>query len=105
MLNWLRNIMGQGEHRVSGEDALAKVRAGATLLDVRTPEEFAEGSVPDAVNIPVQVLDGRLSEIDDDAPVVVFCRSGGRSATATAKLAGAGYEVYDAGGIGNLRRD
>ncbi len=103
MLRWLRNIMGQGEHRLSGVDALAKVPAGATLVDVRTPEEFAEGSVPRAVNIPVQVIDGRMGEIDKGAPVVVFCRSGGRSATATAKLAGAGYEVYDAGGIGNLK--
>jgi len=103
MFNWIRNIMGNGETRISGEQALAKVRDGATLVDVRTPEEFAGGSVPGAVNIPVQVLDARKVEIGKQAPVVVFCRSGGRSATATAKLIAAGYEVYDAGGIGNLK--
>ncbi len=64
------------------------------LLDVRTPAEFAEGHIPGAVNIPVDALQSR------DVPVVVYCRSGNRSATASQILDRAGYEtVYDLGGI------
>lgn len=70
------------------------------LLDVRTPEEFAEGYIPGAVNISVQTLEGRMSEVPRDVPVVVYCRSGNRSATAAQMLIDAGYtQVYDLGGI------
>ncbi|KXK49367.1 MAG: rhodanese domain-containing protein [Chloroflexi bacterium OLB13] len=70
------------------------------LLDVRTPAEFAEGHIPGAVNIPVDALQSRLSEVPSDVPVVVYCRSGNRSATASQILDRAGYEtVYDLGGI------
>ncbi len=75
------------------------VGAGAKVLDVRTPEEFAGGHVPGAINIPVQVLGGRISEVGPkDKPVVVYCRSGGRSASAASMLKQAGYaEVLDVG--------
>jgi rhodanese-related sulfurtransferase len=70
------------------------------LIDVRTPEEFASGHIAGAVNIPVDALSGRLSEIPNDQPVVVYCRSGNRSATASQILHSAGYPtVYDLGGI------
>ena len=70
------------------------------LLDVRTPEEFASGHIEGAVNINVETLASRLDEVPQDAPVVVYCRSGNRSATASQILVGAGYEgVYDLGGI------
>ncbi len=70
------------------------------LLDVRTPAEFAEGHIPGAVNIPVDSLHSRLSEVPSDLPVVVYCRSGNRSATAAQILDRAGYDsVYDLGGI------
>ncbi len=62
-------------------DAKAKVASGATLLDVRTRDEFASGHVKGALNIPVQELGQRLSEVPRGA-VVVYCRSGGRSASA-----------------------
>ncbi|MCP5068671.1 MAG: rhodanese-like domain-containing protein [bacterium] len=76
------------------------VRNGATLLDVRSPAEFASGHVPGAVNIPVQALTRRHHEIRRDAPVVVYCRSGGRSARAAQILAGAGFgEVLDVGPV------
>jgi rhodanese-related sulfurtransferase len=69
------------------------------LLDVRTPEEFANGHIPGAININVEELSTRMSEIPSDLPVVVYCRSGNRSATAAAMLSGQGYTVYDLGGI------
>lgn len=70
------------------------------LLDVRTPEEFAEGHIPGAVNISVQTLGQRLAEVPQDVPVVIYCRSGNRSAAAASLLAQAGYtDIYDMGGI------
>jgi rhodanese-related sulfurtransferase len=70
------------------------------LLDVRTPEEFASGHIPGAVNISVDALASRLSELPTNQPIVVYCRSGNRSVTASQILAEAGYtSIYDLGGI------
>lgn len=70
------------------------------LLDVRTPEEFASGHLEGAANINVQELQSRLSEIPRDQPVVLYCRSGNRSAQAAQMLQAAGFTgVYDLGGI------
>lgn len=70
------------------------------LVDVRTPEEFASGAIPGAVNIPLQELEQHLDEIPTGSPVVVYCRSGNRSAQASAILRKAGYSrIYDLGGI------
>jgi len=70
------------------------------LVDVRTPEEFSGGHIPGAVNIPLQELETRLTEIPADSPVVLYCRSGNRSAQAADILREAGYSrVYDLGGI------
>lgn len=78
------------------------VRNGALLLDVRTAEEFAEAHVPGARNIPVQELPARIAEVGEkNRPVVVYCRSGARSARAASMLKAAGYEVHDFGGIHN----
>jgi len=103
MLDLIRNILGTPDDRlVDGATAHDLVAKGATLLDVRTPQEFANGSVAKAKNIPIQALQNRLDEIDKEHPVVVFCRSGGRSATAAGVLAASGFRVFDAGGIGRL---
>ncbi len=70
------------------------------LIDVRTSGEFAGGYIPGAVNIALQDLNQRLNKIPKDKPVVVYCRSGNRSASAAQALLQAGYEeVYDLGGI------
>lgn len=71
-----------------------------TLVDVRTPEEFSAGYIPGAININLQELQQKLSRIPTDKPVIVYCRSGNRSAFAANILKQAGYtEVYDLGGI------
>ncbi|NWF71287.1 MAG: rhodanese-like domain-containing protein [Chloroflexi bacterium] len=70
------------------------------LLDVRTAEEYASGHIADSVNIALQELQTRLSEIPRDVPVVIYCRSGNRSAQAARLLVEAGYsQIYDLGGI------
>lgn len=71
----------------------------ATFVDVRTPQEYAERHCPGALNIPLDVLEGRLSELGPkDAPIVLYCRSGARSAVAAALLKRAGFtQVKDVG--------
>lgn len=71
-----------------------------TLVDVRTAEEYREGYIPGAINISVQELGNKLNKIPKDKPVIVYCRSGSRSAHAAQSLIAAGYsEVYDLGGL------
>ena len=82
------------------QEQFAEANAKHLLIDVRTPEEFAGGHIEGAVNIPVEALASRLSEVPTDQPIVVYCRSGNRSATASQILADAGYpEIYDLGGL------
>lgn len=74
---------------------------GAVLLDVRTPEEYAEGHIEGSTNIPLQSIEQTERVIKDkDTPLFVHCRSGGRSAQATSILKRMGYtNVEDIGGI------
>ena len=88
-------------HAESGaKEAMA---AGAMLLDVRTPAEFSEGHLKGAVNIPVDDLAAKISAVGPkDKPIVVYCRSGKRSARAKGMLKDAGYEkVFDLGAMSN----
>ena len=74
--------------------------AAHLLIDVRTTEEFASGHIHGAVNIPVEELQDRLSEVSGDEPIVVYCHSGNRSAQAARILTQAGYtDLYDLGGV------
>lgn len=67
-----------------------RVAAGdARLVDVRTPEEFAEGHIAGAVNMPVESFDPAQLADADPAKVVLYCRSGRRSQAAAKKLAAA----------------
>lgn len=87
-----------GATRVDGTQARSLVADGAQLIDVRTPAEFAAGHVDGALNIPVSVLPVRLNELDSARAVVVYCRSGGRSASAGGILHKAGFShVHDLG--------
>ena len=61
------------------------------VLDVRTPEEFAQGHVPGAVNVPLDQLGARLAAVPRDREVVIYCRTGRRSQLAADLLAANGY--------------
>lgn len=77
---------------------LAEVRAaGAVLVDVRTPQEFGNGAIPGAINIPLDELRDRLSELPA-APLVVHCQVGLRGHLATRILAQRGFEVRNLDG-------
>jgi phage shock protein E len=90
---------------VSKDVVMEKIKAGAQVVDVRTPEEFRGGAYPGAVNIPVQELARRLGEVKKDRAVVVYCASGGRSGVAAQLLKREGYaDVVNAGGLGDMPR-
>jgi rhodanese-related sulfurtransferase len=86
---------------ITSAQARELVQAGARLVDVRTPGEFAGGHLPGAVNIPVDELDGRLGELQPkEGAIVLYCRSGRRSAIAARTLKAAGFaEVRDLGSM------
>ncbi len=67
---------------------------GLVVLDVRTPQEFAAGHVPGALNVPHDQLASRLAELAGakDAEVVLYCRSGRRAQMAANVLAEAGFD-------------
>lgn len=74
---------------------------GAVLLDVRTPEEYANGHVAGSRNLPLQTIMHVEDEIPEkDTPVFVYCQSGGRSRRAAAFMEKIGYSnVKNIGGV------
>ncbi|MBT5067194.1 MAG: rhodanese-like domain-containing protein [Halieaceae bacterium] len=91
------------------ENDLATIQSNISapvIIDVRTPQEFATGSIEGAVNLPLKGLpDSLLNEgIALDEEVVVYCRSGRRSAQAKTLLKAAGFElVFDGGPMRQLK--
>jgi adenylyltransferase/sulfurtransferase len=77
------------------------------LLDVREPHELQISALPNAVNIPLGQLAGRLSELDSADEMVIFCKSGTRSARALELLVSAGFKKVKnlKGGINAWARD
>jgi phage shock protein E len=70
------------------------------LVDVRTPTEYESGHIPTAVNIPVDVIGTKPPSGEKDALIIVYCRSGNRSATARKLLVDLGYtNVVDFGAV------
>ncbi len=62
------------------------------VLDVRQPEEYAQGYVPTAYLLPLGEIEQRLDEVPRDKPVIVVCKSGGRSARASQTLEDNGFD-------------
>jgi rhodanese-related sulfurtransferase len=101
-----------GDPKPNKDPATARklIAGGALVLDVRTPDEYAGGHVPNATNVPVQDVAQRIAEVDnlvggDKAkPVVVYCAAGRRAAKAKQALEAAGYtNVVNGGGFDDLR--
>jgi rhodanese-related sulfurtransferase len=100
----------------TSEEAAANIRqvepseavemlAGRTVIDVRTPEEYAAGHVTGAINIHVEGPDfrGQIAELDRDEPYLLYCRTGRRSALAADIMAEEGFkDVADAAGLKEL---
>lgn len=96
------NMAAHGYNIISQDEAKAMMTDGNIILDVRRPDEFAEGHIPGAICIPNEMIDKTPpSELPDKAAVIlVYCRSGRRSKEASKKLADMGYtNIYEFGGI------
>ena len=80
-----------------GNDELTQLqRAGATVIDVRTPAEYQSGHISAALSVPLDTLAQVSSAWNKDQPVVVYCATGARSAQAASLLVGAGFrKVYN----------
>ena len=82
-----------------------EVAKGALMVDVRTPEEFASGSVKGAINIPLNEVESRINEFKGKPAVVVFCRSGNRSGKAMEYFKSEGMtDVYNGGGYNDMKQ-
>lgn len=80
---------------IGADELMSRIEAetAPTILDVRTPEEFAAGHVPGAINIPYTELEERYSELELESSdeLVVYCQSGRRAAIAEAALSELGF--------------
>jgi rhodanese-related sulfurtransferase len=95
-VGWLHGKHGDGDLGAVGPlEADALVRGGAVLLDVREPAEWQTGHAAGAFHVPLGELEGRLAALPGDRRVVVICRSGNRSATATSLLVRSGFDAVN----------
>ena len=82
--------------------AMMEEESNYIILDVRTPEEFADKHIPDAINIPNETIGTEeIPELPDkEQLILVYCRSGNRSKQASDKLVNLGYtNIVEFGGI------
>lgn len=93
------NLMAGRFKQVRVNEVRGLVEAGAYILDVREVNEFANGALKGAINIPLGEVRTRMSEIPKDIPVYVHCRSAQRSYNAVMALENSGYDkVYNISG-------
>jgi rhodanese-related sulfurtransferase len=90
--------------QISMDDAVAMMaqEQGYIILDVRRPDEFAAGHIPNAINVPNETIGAsEIPELPDKAQLImVYCRSGRRSKEASEKLVKLGYtNIVEFGGI------
>lgn len=89
---------------ILGAQARALISKGAVLVDVRTPDEFAEQHLDGARNLPLNELGRQLAALPKDQTIIVYCAVGSRSASAATMLARAGFDVRNLGAMENWKR-
>lgn len=92
------NIMNGSMPVVYWRDIDRLKEEGAILVDVRTKEEFAFGSIPGAVNLPLDEIRNHLDEVPEDRKIITFCAIGLRGYLALRILKAYGREVYNLSG-------
>ena len=100
----LLNSCGASYMKISQDKAMQMMQEQEDYLivDVRRPDEFAEGHIAGAINVPNEDITDEMPELlpDKDQLLLIYCRSGNRSKEASQKLADMGYtKVYEFGGI------
>lgn len=92
----------------SEEAKIMMDKSVGVIVDVRTPEEFNEGHIENAINLPVDEIEDRALEVlpNKKETYLIYCRSGNRSAQGAKILENMGYEIiYDFGGINDWPYD
>ncbi len=84
-----------GTHPAISPMELSNTSDSPQILDVRTPDEVAAGTLPDALAIPLDQLRDRLSELDPDRPIVTVCKEGLRGYLATRVLHQSGFTAHN----------
>jgi len=98
IMNISNNVYAGTSRVISPMEAKSIIAKGAGIIDVRTPEEFASGHIPGAVNINFHAEDfqAQLMKLDKRKAYVVYCRSGNRSGKAVVIMKGLGFStLYD----------
>ncbi len=100
MIGFVAGGILRGEHPQADLEAVLGPPAGQEpfLLDVRTPKEFSDGHIPGAVNIPVDELRCRLTEVPSHRDVAVYCQVGQRGYLATRILIQTGFKAVNVSG-------
>lgn len=93
-MNILQKLFGGG----TTVDLQQVINDGAYLVDVRTPGEFSMGHVKGSVNIPLDMIASKTSQLKNKKTIVVFCQSGGRSSAAKSILEKNGFTNVVNGG-------
>lgn len=93
MFSSFKSLLGIGGNAITPQEAVRRINAGAQVVDVREPEEFAHGSIAGAVNVPLSRIDRegmaaleRAGLAHAHGDVLIICRSGARSGSACARL-------------------
>ncbi len=102
---FLLTACGSKYKTIDTNKALELINDGATIIDVRTREEYDEGHIKGAINIPIDEIEN--VEFDKDVTLIVYCASGIRSIKAADKLVDMGYtSLYNLdGGLLNWGSD
>lgn len=79
---------------LSAAEAKQIIESGAQLIDVRTEVEFEAGHIPGARHVPVADIQRTAADFDQSAPVVLYCRTGNRSAPVADAFAASGYNAH-----------
>ena len=89
---------------ISARETKEMLKRGAGLLDVRTEDEYKNGSLKGSVNVPLYLLRLKAANLDPDRSYIVYCETGNRSSAATFLLSERGFDVYVLkGGIAAVR--
>lgn len=94
MFGLFKNIFSS----TSSEELSTLIKNNAVLVDVRTPQEYAGGHVPNSINIPLGEIQQRLGKLNPQQEIIVFCRSGNRSSQAQSILEKNGFTKVVNGG-------
>jgi len=101
-MNIFKNLLGSSTDTNFAELAAA----GATIIDVRNPDEFRGGHIDGSINIPLSSLVQNISKFNKDKPIITCCASGMRSASAKSVLITNGFtQVYNGGGWYGLQNE